>query len=80
MKARKTLTHVNLVKETIEQAKARFQPNIPMIKKCIEHLIEEEYLQRLEGCLLPLIVFEINLLNAYTRRDKQLFVCGLSRP
>jgi len=49
MKARKTLTHVNLVKETIEQAKARFQPNIPMIKKCIEHLIEKEYLQRLEG-------------------------------
>jgi len=35
MKARKTLTHVNLVKETIAQAKARFQPNIPMIKKCI---------------------------------------------
>jgi hypothetical protein len=49
MKARKTLTHVNLVKETISQAKARFQPSIPMIKKCIEHLIEKEYLQRKEG-------------------------------
>jgi hypothetical protein len=49
MKARKTLTHVNLVKETIAQAKARFQPSIPMIKKCIEHLIEKEYLQRMEG-------------------------------
>ncbi|ELR25392.1 cullin 1, putative [Acanthamoeba castellanii str. Neff] len=49
MKARKTLTHVNLVKETISQAKARFQPSIPMIKKCIEHLIEKEYLQRQEG-------------------------------
>jgi len=49
MKARKRLTHVNLVKETIQQAKARFQPSIPMIKKCIEHLIEKEYLERVEG-------------------------------
>ena len=49
MKARKVLTHVNLVQEVLEQAKARFQPHIPMIKKCIEHLIEKEYLTRIEG-------------------------------
>lgn len=49
MKARKVLNHVNLVQEVIEQARIRFQPNIPMIKKCIEHLIEKEYLQRMEG-------------------------------
>jgi len=49
MKMRKKLTHTNLVKETIEQATARFQPNVPMIKKCVEQLIEKEYLQRVEG-------------------------------
>jgi hypothetical protein len=49
MKARKQLTHVNLVQEVIEQAKSRFQPNVQMIKKCIEHLIEKEYLTRIEG-------------------------------
>ena len=49
MKARKQLTHVNLVQEVIEQAKSRFNPHIPMIKKCVEFLIEKEYLQRIEG-------------------------------
>ena len=49
MKARKALTHVNLVKEVIEQASSRFHPSIPMIKKCIEHLIEREYIRREEG-------------------------------
>lgn len=49
MKARKVLNHVNLVQEVIDQAKARFTPNVPMIKKCIEQLIEKEYLTRIEG-------------------------------
>jgi len=49
MKARKVLNHVNLVQEVIDQAKIRFTPNIPMIKKCIESLIEKEYLTRIEG-------------------------------
>jgi len=49
MKARKVLNHVNLVQEVIEQAKVRFTPHIPMIKKCIEGLIEKEYLTRIEG-------------------------------
>jgi len=33
MKARKVLNHVNLVQEVIQQAKVRFQPHVPMIKK-----------------------------------------------
>lgn len=49
MKARKVLTHVNLVQEVIQQSKVRFQPSIPMIKRCIEQLIEKEYLSRIEG-------------------------------
>jgi hypothetical protein len=46
MKNRKELDHTNLVQETIDQAKTRFQPNVQMIKKCIEQLIEKEYLAR----------------------------------
>eukprot|EP01121_Diplochlamys_sp_Union-15-3_P014839 TRINITY_DN4792_c0_g1_i2.p1 TRINITY_DN4792_c0_g1~~TRINITY_DN4792_c0_g1_i2.p1 ORF type:complete len:316 (-),score=32.95 TRINITY_DN4792_c0_g1_i2:85-999(-) len=48
MKARKSLKHNLLVKEVIEQAKARFHPNVVMIKKCIEQLIEKEYIQRMD--------------------------------
>ncbi|KYQ88157.1 cullin B [Tieghemostelium lacteum] len=49
MKARKTMNHVALIQEVIEHSRLRFQPNIPMIKKCIEQLIEKEYIQRAEG-------------------------------
>ncbi|RUS20695.1 Cullin-2 [Endogone sp. FLAS-F59071] len=46
MKARQLLTHTQLVNEVIAQAKARFKPSIAMIKKCIEHLLERQYLER----------------------------------
>ncbi len=49
MKSRKTLSHVNLIQEVIDQARMRFTPSIPMIKKCVEQLIEREYLARAEG-------------------------------
>lgn len=48
MKARKKMKHANLVSETITQIKARFVPKITDIKKCIEILLDKEYLERLE--------------------------------
>ncbi|KAK3954045.1 Cullin [Pseudoneurospora amorphoporcata] len=48
MKARKRMKHQQLVSETINQIRARFMPKIGDIKKCIEILLDKEYLERLE--------------------------------
>jgi len=46
MKQRKTLTHQQLMTETLQQLSARFQPDVNMVKRKIEALIDREYLER----------------------------------
>ncbi|CAI8030235.1 Cullin-2 [Geodia barretti] len=48
MKARKSLKHNQLIEETIQQVKSRFTPSVAMIKKCIEILMDRQYLERQE--------------------------------
>lgn len=46
MKARKTLSHTRLVRDTIDAVKGRGAPDVAEIKTAIGRLIEKEYLER----------------------------------
>lgn len=45
---RKTLTHQQLVLETLSVLSAQFKPDVNMIKQRIEALIDREYLERID--------------------------------
>uniref|UniRef100_A0A8C4N3R7 Cullin-2 n=1 Tax=Eptatretus burgeri TaxID=7764 RepID=A0A8C4N3R7_EPTBU len=46
MKSRKVLKHNTLIQEVIGQSRMRFIPSVSMIKKCIEDLIDKQYIER----------------------------------
>lgn len=46
MKSRRFARHNQLIQEVIGLTKSHFTPSVPMIKKCIEILIEKQYLER----------------------------------
>ncbi|CAG0891452.1 unnamed protein product [Cyprideis torosa] len=46
MKARRMLHHNELVQEVLSQCRGRFTASMPLIKKCIETLIEKDFIQR----------------------------------
>lgn len=49
MKMRKHLQYNILIDEIITQSSKHFKPRVPAIKKCIEELIEMQYIERDEG-------------------------------
>ncbi len=53
LRQRKELTHQKLIAEVIQQLTARFLPDVNMVKKRIESLIEREYLERIEDSSTP---------------------------
>ncbi|XP_053983774.1 cullin-2 [Hylaeus anthracinus] len=46
MKSRQVLKHNQLIQEVLSQSKVTFAPSIGMIKKCIEALIDKQYIER----------------------------------
>ena len=52
MKSRRKMTYQMLAIEVIRQLQARFAPKDPDIKRCVDLLIDKEFLERLDGGFL----------------------------
>ena len=52
-RSRKELAHAQLLTETIGVLSVQFKPDVNMIKKRIESLIEREYLERIDEAPVP---------------------------
>lgn len=48
MKAKKEMTYEHLKAATIDEVKKHFVPQVETIKKRVEYLVDQEYLQRCE--------------------------------
>ncbi|RKF57871.1 Cullin-3 [Erysiphe neolycopersici] len=57
MKTRKQLAHQELLSEVISQLSSRFRPDINLMKRRIESLIEREYLERVENTSVPTYLY-----------------------
>ncbi|CAK3909420.1 SCF ubiquitin ligase subunit [Lecanosticta acicola] len=53
MKSRQKLPHAQLLSEAVSVLNSQFKPDVNMIKKRIESLIEREYLERIENAPVP---------------------------
>ncbi|ORZ32459.1 Cullin family-domain-containing protein [Catenaria anguillulae PL171] len=51
LKTHRAVDHNALVTMVIEQAKHRFKPSVPLIKKCIEALMDKGYMEREGGAV-----------------------------
>ncbi|KAH8081415.1 Cullin-domain-containing protein [Filobasidium floriforme] len=49
MKSRKTMKHQHLINEVSQHVSKNFPPVVSMIKKTIEHLVDQDYLERADG-------------------------------
>ncbi|PGH33409.1 Cullin 3 [[Emmonsia] crescens] len=58
MKQRKKLSHSQLIAEVISQLASRFTPEVNMVKKRIESLIDREYLDRIPDSDPPAYVYQ----------------------
>lgn len=53
IRQRKELSHAELVSETLAQLASQFKPDVGLVKKKVEMLIDREYLERVDEAAVP---------------------------